>query len=154
MTKEFFAPLSISDIFDSLDFWESPFKVRKQFDDIDHFARKFLNAPTTYPVSNYFIKEDGTSVLEIACTGFKKEDIDISIDENLLVITGKSTRKQEGVKYVYKNIGEREFTFKSRLSYKHDTEKMNCKLENGLLIVEIPLKEEMKQIKKKIEITS
>lgn len=108
----------------------------------------------SYPVFNCYITEDGTCVLEIACTGFSKDELSINRENNIVTVEGK---KKEGVgeneaKYLFRKLAKRDFQVSYELSNKLDFDSIKIKLENGLLEIKVPLKENEKPIKKELKI--
>lgn len=111
----------------------------------DHMLREFLNSSnfpahnSGYPPSNVarITDEDGNVTYEItlAVAGFTEDDIEITVEKNMLTVTGSSTvlEEREGVtvEYVQKGIAERNFTKKWPLSEKLEVE--GATLVNGIL---------------------
>jgi HSP20 family protein len=107
----------------------------------------------TYPVSNYSIMKDGTSVIEIAVSGFYSDEITVKREGLKIIVEGKKVSKDEVErKYIYKHIGERDFTLEYTGSEKWDYDKLSVKLNNGILKIEIPIKEECKPVNRVYEI--
>jgi HSP20 family protein len=104
------------------------------------------------PVSNYYIEEDGTSIVEIATTGFSKDEIKVEVEGDLLhVCAEKKEQKQiEGRRIVHERIYQENFEIKYKLSSKMDVNSIKTKMENGILQISIAMKEEEKPIKKQI----
>jgi HSP20 family molecular chaperone IbpA len=103
----------------------------------------------TYPVSDFYMDEDGTAIIKIACTGFGEEDIKIQREDLTLIITAKKQEEEEEEKRkkcFSRKIGQRDFTLKYQCSDKMDFDKLEAKLSKGILSVYIPLKEECKPI--------
>ena len=93
---------------------------------------------------------DDKLVLAVDLPGVKKGDVTINVDENnALVIKGKNTfTEPEGAVLTQYRIGDYYRVF--QISNDYDKENISATLENGLLIVTIPKREEVKP--KKIEI--
>ena len=76
--------------------------------------------------------------------GMKKEDIKISVADNTLIISGekKKVQEDENLHYSERSFGkfERSFTLSSKI----DSEKIKADYANGVLIVTLPKKEEVK----------
>jgi HSP20 family molecular chaperone IbpA len=102
----------------------------------------------SYPVSNYSVTDEGTSIIEIAVSGFNEDEITVKREDLKIIIEGKKVKKDEKIKkeYVYKNIAERDFELSYVGSEKWDYNKLNVSLNNGILKIVIPLKEECKPI--------
>jgi HSP20 family molecular chaperone IbpA len=118
------------------------------------YQERFHFQVTSYPVSNLYIEKDGTSVYEIAVTGFDKDEINIEIEGKTLIVTG--TKKEEDNNeergYVYKKLTQKNFSVDAALKDCQDINNISTSLKNGLLTIRIPLREEEKLVKKQISI--
>ena len=83
--------------------------------DIDKFFSN-TGSTTTYPPYNVIKHGDGSYadeyVMEFAVAGFKKEDVDIITEKNVLTVSGQMAEPQfEGdAGYIHKGIAGRKFT--------------------------------------------
>ena len=104
-------------------------------------------------VSEYRIEEDEKHyIIEMDMPGVKKEDLDIGIKENILSISAKRKKsvKSDNGEMKEEVIARYEQSF--NISTKGiDVENIEANLVNGVLIVMLPKKEELKY-EKKIEI--
>ena len=93
---------------------------------------------------------DDEVVFSVDLPGVGKGDVTIQVDEtNTLVITGKNSLNENGNAVLRQyNVGNYYRAF--QLSDDYDKDKVSARLENGLLVVAIPKREEAKP--KKIEI--
>jgi HSP20 family protein len=107
-----------------------------------------------YPVANGFIREDGSIYFRFAVTGYDKSELSIKAEDNTLVIEGKLKEKEDTSKWkeLFHNLAIKDFIWKRRISNKYDLEKLDAKVEKGILEITIPLKEACKPIKKEFEI--
>ena len=90
---------------------------------------------SNYPPYNIVKVDENNYVIELAVAGFGKQNIDIEIANNTLVIKGGLTLDQldpgTNLTYLYKGIADRAFTRKFTLA---DTvEVKNAELINGML---------------------
>ena len=99
-------------------------------------------------------KEDEKAYyIEVDLPGVKKEDINVEVKDNILVISGERKFKKEEEDKGYKRVEsffgkfERRFT----LPADADPEKIEAKVEDGVLHITIP-KVEQQQNAKKIEV--
>jgi molecular chaperone IbpA len=101
------------------------------FDQLDEFIHHSKKLPSYPP---YNIKRDGDNfTIEMALAGFSKENIDITVAENMLIVSSnKESPKEEEV---YKGISDRKFTRK--FSMADDIVVKGAKLENGLLVIKL-----------------
>ena len=111
----------------------------------DMALRNYSNTNTTLPSVN--IKENEESFeLEMAAPGMDKNDFKIELNQGVLNIS--SEKKTEESKQE-DNYTRREFSYQSFCrSFSQpnsvDTEKINAKYQDGILIINIPKKEEAK----------
>jgi HSP20 family protein len=93
---------------------------------------------------------DDQVVFSVDLPGVGRGDVTIQVDEtNTLVITGRNSHREIGNAVIRQyNVGN--FYRAFQLSDDYDKDKVSAKLENGLLVVTIPKREEAKP--KKIEI--
>jgi HSP20 family protein len=107
----------------------------------------FSTTNTTIPAVN--IMETGDSYeVEVAAPGMTKNDFKLELDGNVLTIRSEKTNKNEQKEeryfrreFSYQSF-ERSFTLQKDVV---DVEKIHAKYENGLLLLSIPKKEEVKQ---------
>lgn len=136
-------------------------KILSGFTDPDRtnlisFWKEFEPYSNNYPVTNIFLAKDGSVVLEIAVCGFKKDEIFIEREDAILNISAtKKTNETNDMKegyYALKKISTKNWSLSYKCSERMDLDNISSKLENGIISIEIPLKESAKPIKKKIEI--
>jgi HSP20 family protein len=107
----------------------------------------------SFPVTNSYVEEDGTTILEIAATGLGKEDVSIDIDGNILKISGGKEKVEDSKKKVIcKKLSDKKFSISYRCSSRQDLSQIKASIDKGLLVLTIPLKEEEKPIKRKVDI--
>lgn len=80
--------------------------VDTMFDMLDRMVD--IKSPN-YPPYNIMKIGDNQYVLEMAVAGFRKAEIDVSVANNAIVITGKKETETES-KYIHRGIGARSFT--------------------------------------------
>lgn len=87
---------------------------------------------TNFPPYNIVKINDNKYVIEMAVAGFGKNDIELELKDNSLVISGKVNSSLD-TQYLYKGIADRAFTRQFNLA---DTiEIQDTKLVNGMLKV-------------------
>ncbi|HMG81701.1 MAG TPA: Hsp20/alpha crystallin family protein [Ferruginibacter sp.] len=92
--------------------------------------------------------------LEVAAPGWNKTDFNLKLDGKLLTISAE--KKEETTTETVKSI-RKEFTTKSfkrsfNVDDKIDGTNISAKYENGILLVTLPKKEEVKEASKEINI--
>jgi len=140
--------------------WPMVFDPFKELQDIERRIGAVLqanqqNVPVKVesftPAVNEKVDDKGY-YLEIDLPGVKKEDIDISVNDGILVISGERKLEKKEEKESYTRIesffGRFERAFK--LPADADLDNIEAKYENGVLKIFIPKKQ--KELGKKIEI--
>ena len=80
--------------------------------------------------------------IDIACVGLTKKDIDLTIEGDILRVEYKKDDTSNTNEYIQRNIAKRAFNFGWRISRRFDLTQLEAKLENGLLVLHVPLAEE------------
>ena len=129
--------------------------------DIDHFfnslfpdfpRRELASNVEGFPVTNVFVNENGDYKLEVAVTGFNRDELDVSVEDGCIVIRGEKKEEREigDWKFVAGRLKHESFSKRYRLSNRLDWEKTDVNLKDGMLTVIIPAREDVKP--KQIEI--
>ena len=104
------------------------------------------NAKITHPV-DIFETKHGLH-FEVACTGLTKEDVELHIEGDLLVIRYDKNNQQPQDKtshnYIHRGIARRSFSLGYRIASKFNLSQSEATMENGLLSIHIPFAEESK----------
>lgn len=114
------------------------------------FDRMFVTAPRTVAqVANAampigIFEKDGKIIIRASVPGIAPEDIDISIESNVLTISGEF--RQEGdledAKVYRREYAQGTFSRSVRLSERLDFEKIDAEFANGFVTITIPTLEE------------
>jgi molecular chaperone IbpA len=76
----------------------------------DSFESRFANQLTTnYPPHNVVKTDEDTYVIEMAVAGFKKSEIAVEVEQDLLTIRGESNLNQLTRVYLHKGLSSRDF---------------------------------------------
>jgi molecular chaperone IbpA len=114
------------------------FKASVGFDKIvnEFFNEPQFNNSTGYPPYNISKDDEGVYEITLALAGFKKEDIDIELEDGTLKITGESqVLDADGREYLHKGIAERNFIRTFKLA--EFVEVKDAKLTDGILRVQL-----------------
>lgn len=111
------------------------------FDDFFRDAAKWNNAlnksTSGYPVTDIYTGEDGSTIVEFALAGFRKEDlkIDVQPEKRTITVSASSSNGNDSVR----RIAKRSFT-KTLVNYDNnlDLSAVKAKFEDGLLTVTVP----------------
>ncbi|SVA52801.1 uncharacterized protein METZ01_LOCUS105655 [marine metagenome] len=102
------------------------------FDNIFDSVFNLNESNTSYPPYN-ILKSDNNYSISLAIAGFSKDEVDISIQENELVIKGVAKDQDNKIEFLHRGIAGRNFERKFRLA---DTIKVSdASYENGLLSI-------------------
>jgi molecular chaperone IbpA len=124
-------------VMDSFDF--SPlFRSTIGFDRLTRLAdaaTRFDGGATAYPPYNIESTGENAYRLTMAVAGFSAEELDITVKENALLVTGKSKKDDEAKDYLYRGIARR--AFERRFQLADHIRVVGASLDNGLLHVDL-----------------
>ena len=111
----------------------TPSLFRQMVIGFDDFFDSIHNVERTYPPYNIQKTGDDIYTLEMAVAGFKKTDIKVSVENNVLKIEGEQTKNEQD--YIHKGMAARNFyrTF----SLARHIEIDEAKMEDGLLKIKM-----------------
>lgn len=81
------------------------------------------------------VVEDNDVLIELALAGYRKEDISISLENNVLTVSSNGVDKEETRKYYTRGIAKRRFCSKFALST--SAEVKSATMNDGLLCIRI-----------------
>lgn len=85
--------------------------------------------------------------LELAVPGLEKSDLTLKVEKNVLHISAKKEYVvQEGEEIKKQGFGNYEFEKTYHLAKSIDTESISAKVDHGILRIELPKKEEAKEL--------
>ena len=93
-----------------------------------------VDSKPSYPPYNVELVEENRYRISMAVAGFNQEELEITSEQNTLVIAGKHAQKTDR-QYLYHGIAERNFERKFQLA--EHVRVIDARLENGLLHVEL-----------------
>ncbi len=88
-----------------------------------------------YPPYNIRSTGEDHYQISMAVAGFAEEDLDITTEQNRLVVTGKRENEEEAGEYLHRGIATR--SFERRFNLADHVKVTNAKLENGLLHIDL-----------------
>ena len=121
------------------------------FDNIFDSVFNLNESSGAYPPYN-IVKSGNNYTISLAVAGFSKSDLDISVQENELVIKGSIKDANKEVEYLHRGIAGRNFERKFRLADTIKVADANC--ENGLLHIFLEREIPEHQKPRKIEINN
>jgi len=126
------------------------------FEDMDKlFNEFFTDFPTVRKANGNATRWIPTNIVETnegfrmewALPGFEKSDVEIKVEEGVLrIAANKTVEKVEGEKVRRKEFGYTKFENSYRLGEDIDEGAIAANLENGVLTVNLPKKEEAKAL--------
>lgn len=131
-------------------FEESFDKLFEDFFTSKPTLHKFFNVAkdkSNYPKCDVHLLENGNLMFEAAVPGMKKEDINVELDNNILVISGKTqkARSANEENYFIKELKRSSFSRKFEIQEPINTnENVHAELKNGILYVIIPMEKNKK----------
>ena len=121
------------------------------FDNIFDSVFNLNESNTSYPPYN-ILKSDNNYTISLAIAGFSKDEIDVSLQENELVIKGVAKDQDDKIEFLHRGIAGRNFERKFRLA---DTIKASdANYEDGLLNIYLEREIPEHQKPRKIEINN
>lgn len=119
----------------------------------DQLNRTFANSKANgnYPPHNVVKLDDNHYVIELAVAGFKEDEIDVELKDNVLTVKGEQTKTDNVIEYLHKGISTGNFVRTFPLA--ENVEVRAATVTNGILAIALEhvVPEEKKA--KKIAIT-
>lgn len=106
----------------------------------EELSRTFGNSRSdNYPPHNVVQLDDTHYVIEVAVAGFKENEIDVELKENLLTVRGEKVKDEDAVQpnYLHKGISARNFTRTFPLA--ENIQVRGASVENGILAVALEM---------------
>lgn len=120
-------------MYDFTPLWRSSVGFDRVFDLLNSNSRR-PEAPGDYPPYNIARTGDDTYRITLALAGFSPEEISITAQQNLLMVTGQ---KAEGPGHEYLHQGIAARPFEHRFSLEDHVEVEGASFENGLLEIDL-----------------
>lgn len=98
-------------------------------------ATRLDDSAVSYPPYNIEVVGENAYRLTMAVAGFGDNDLNVTVQESSLVITGKTAKADEEKKFLYRGIAGR--AFERRFDLAENMRVTGASLVNGLLHVEL-----------------
>jgi molecular chaperone IbpA len=98
-------------------------------------ATRVDNAALAYPPYNIEKTGEDAYRLTMAVAGFSPEEVDVTVQENSLLVTGKAKKDGEESRYLHRGIARR--AFERRFSLADHIKVVGATLQNGMLHVDL-----------------
>jgi molecular chaperone IbpA len=106
----------------------------KFFDDVEKLlSTDIQKTVSNFPPHNIVKLDDNRYLVELAVAGFSRDDIEISVEDNTLMIRGEKKDKDESITYIHRGIGTRSFT--KSLTIADTVEVRGAEFKDGILRV-------------------
>lgn len=112
------------------------FRSTVGFDRMGRLLDSALNSEApSYPPYNIEKLADDAYRVTMAVAGFRSEDIDITQDNNTLIVTGGQEKDGPEAQYLHRGIATR--AFERRFDLAEHVNVTKADLENGLLVIDL-----------------
>jgi HSP20 family protein len=91
-------------------------------------------------------------ILELIAPGFEKDQFHISLDQNIMTVSGEWKNSEENDKTIRREYGFRSFKRSFTLDEKIDAANISAKYNHGVLTLNLPRKVEVKEQVKQISV--
>jgi molecular chaperone IbpA len=98
-------------------------------------ATRLDDGAVSYPPYNIEVLGENAYRLTMAVAGFSEGDIDLTVQDNSLIVSGKIGKPDEDRKFLYRGIAGR--AFERRFELAEHIKVAGASLENGLLHVDL-----------------
>jgi HSP20 family protein len=142
--------------------WRSKRELLSLGESLDRFFDDWFVGPTTLwaiptfgsvlPVDVY--REDGRLLIKAEIPGVTSDELDISVKDNVLTISGETTAEEEvkEEKYICRERRHGSFSRSVALPVEAEGDKAEAAFEDGVLTVTVPVAEEPQPEVVKIEV--
>jgi molecular chaperone IbpA len=119
---------------------------------LDELLRTTAQQQTNYPPYNVIRNDEDHFTIEIAVAGFKQGEVDVTVEKNILTISGsQKDPTPENVEYLHRGISARDFVRHWTLA--EHVEIVGAIMRDGILVLDLERKVPEDQKPKSIAIT-
>jgi len=98
-------------------------------------AMQLENKASSYPPYNIVRAGEDAYRITLAVAGFGEEDLDVTVQENRLTVTGRNAEASEELQYLHRGIAGR--AFERRFQLADHIQVTDARMDNGLLHIEL-----------------
>lgn len=124
--------MDIAQQFQGDGFWSQVFKSNSEQSTSFNIAKEYFPKCDIY-------QADQDLIIEIEIPGLRKEDVQISINQQILTVTGEFKTLETSRKYYLKERANHKFKKELSIPCPVHISKSKSELENGILIIRMPL---------------
>jgi molecular chaperone IbpA len=114
-------------------FWRTSIGFDRLFDLMDESLR--FEPEDHYPPCNIVRTGENTYRISLAVAGFKSEQVNVTVNQNQLIVSAAADDKQDKGEYLYRGIAGR--SFERRFNLADYVVVKSASLEEGLLQIEL-----------------
>ena len=114
-------------------FWRTSIGFDRLFDLMDESLR--FEPEDHYPPCNIVRTGEDSYRISLAVAGFRPDQINVTVNQNTLIVTGRVDEKQDKGEYLYRGIAGRQF--ERRFNLADFVEVKGASFEDGLLQIEL-----------------
>ena len=114
------------------------FRTSVGFDRMDQLlnaAMQLENKTTSYPPYNIARAGEDAYCITLAVAGFGEDNLDITVQESRLTVTGKHDDESDAVEYLHRGIAGR--AFERRFQLADHIKVTGARMDNGLLHIDL-----------------
>lgn len=132
-----------------MDLFNDPFLIgfTREFDRLQSVSN--ANSKVSYPPYNVLKYDEDNYSLELAVAGFKKDEVEVTIKDGSLIVSGEKLNPEVDDYFLYRGIATRKFTRSFALA--EHMEVHEAAIEDGIL--SIPITRVVPEEKKPKQIT-
>jgi len=117
---------------------------------LQDIQRSIDTTESNYPPYNLIEVNNNKWIIEVAAAGFSMSELDITVEDGTLIVTGEKSEKDD-YDYVHRGISGKRFSRKFQLAAYVQVESAN--LKNGILRIQLLLETPEQMKPRKIAIT-
>jgi molecular chaperone IbpA len=114
-------------------FWRTSIGFDRLFDLMDQSLR--LEPEDNYPPFNIVRTGEDHYRISLAVAGFRPGQINVTVNQNVLIVTGTAETKSDEGEYLHRGIAAR--SFERRFNLADHVQVKSASLEQGLLTIEL-----------------
>jgi HSP20 family protein len=133
--------LDLAQTYQAESFWNQIFDEKKTNSTPPPLTNPFTKAQEYFPKCDLF-EDDGKLVVELEIPGLSKDDVHVSINEQVLTITGEFKSLKPSRKYFLKERANHRFKKELTLPFPVLPAKCSSMLSDGILVISLPMHRE------------
>jgi len=114
-------------------FWRTTIGFDRLFDLMDESLR--FEPEDHYPPCNIVRTGENTYRISLAVAGFRPDQISVTVEQNMLSISGRAEQQRDAADYLYHGIAER--PFERRFNLADYVQVKGASLQEGLLQIDL-----------------